>query len=240
MKAMKQIFLLLPVILQKKFLRNFRTVYYGIENPDNDVFAKEVKNLGAEGVEFVICDGEKRLEAKVLTPGIHNVYNALAAYCVGREMGISDENIILGLKTCEMTKMRLEIEELSGMKIIKDYYNAAPDSIRASLAVLSDMEAKRKIAVLGDVLEMGDFAKAAHTELGDAVLKNKADALITAGKNARFIAERAIALGLSEAFSFDTTEEAAEFVKDYVKHGDAILIKASHGMHFEKIYDRLK
>ncbi len=221
-------------------LGEFKTVYYGIENPDNNVFAENIKNLGADGVAFTICDGEKRLEAKVLTPGIHNVYNALAAYCVGKAMGIEDKNITEGLKNCEMTKMRLEIEELSGMKIIKDYYNAAPDSIKASLAVLSDLESKRKIAVLGDVLEMGEFAKEAHLALGDAVLKNKADVLITAGENAKLIAERAVELGLSESFSFDTTEEAAEFVKDYVKPGDAVLIKASHGMHFEKIYDRLK
>ena len=155
-------------------------------------------------------------------------------------MGLSDENIVLGLKNCQMTKMRLEIEEVRGMKIIKDYYNAAPDSIRASLAVLADCEAKRRVAVLGDVLEMGEFAEKAHTELGDDVLKNKADVLITAGKNAGFISKRAKELGLSEVFPFDTTDEAAVFVKDYIKAGDAVLIKASHGMKFEKIYESLK
>ena len=221
-------------------LGNFKTLYYGIENPDNDCYAKDIKNLGTGGVEFTVCFGENKIRAKVLTPGIHNVYNALAAYCVGKAMGLSDENIVKGLENCEMTKMRLEIEDVRGMKIIKDYYNAAPDSIRASLTVLADCEAKRRVAVLGDVLEMGEFAKAAHTELGDAVLKNKVDVLITAGENAKFIAERAKELGLSEVFSFDTTDEAAEFAREYTKDGDAVLIKASHGMRFEKIYDRLK
>ena len=221
-------------------LGEFKTLYYGIDNPKNDCFAKDINNLGIDGVEFTICYEGSELRARVMTPGIHNVYNALAAFCVGKAMGLSDENIILGLKNCQMTKMRLEIEEVRGMKIIKDYYNAAPDSIRASLTVLADCEGKRKVAVLGDVLEMGEFAKKAHTDLGDAVLKNKTDVLITAGTNARYIAERAKELGLSEVFSFDTTDEAAVFVKDYIKAGDAVLIKASHGMKFEKIYEGLK
>lgn len=221
-------------------LGDFKTVYYGIENPKNNVFAKDIKNLGTSGLEFTICDSGKEIKAKVLTPGIHNVYNALAAYCAGKAFRYSDENIVSGLENCEMTKMRMEIEELSGVKIIKDYYNAAPDSIRASLAVMADCESTRKIAVLGDVLEMGEFAKSAHTELGDDVLKNKTDVLVTAGENAKFIASRAKELGLSEVYSFDFTDEAAVFIKDFTKPGDVVLIKASHGMKFEKIYNKIK
>lgn len=221
-------------------LGDFKTIYYGINSKKNNVFAKDIKNLGTDGLEFVICDGEKETEASIKLPGIHNVYNALAAYCAGKLFGLSDENIVLGLKNAEMTKMRLEIEDLSGIKIIKDYYNAAPDSIRASLSVMSDCEAKRRIAVLGDVLEMGEFAKSAHTELGDDVLKNKTDALITAGENAAFIAKRAKELGMSEVYSFKTTDEAASFVSGFIRMGDVVLIKASHGMKFEKIYDKIK
>lgn len=221
-------------------LGDFKTVYYGIDNPENNVFAKDIKNLGTSGLEFTICDAGKEIKAKVLTPGIHNVYNALAAYCAGKEFGYSDENIVAGLKSCEMTKMRMEIEEFSDVRIIKDYYNAAPDSIRASLAVMKDCESTRKIAVLGDVLEMGEFAKAAHTELGDDVLKNKTDVLVTAGENAKFIAKRAKELGLLEVYSFDSTDEAADFMRDFTKPGDVVLIKASHGMKFEKIYNKIK
>lgn len=221
-------------------LGDFKTVYYGIENPNNDVFAKDIKSKNTEGVEFTICDGENEYFASVTVPGVHNVYNALSAYCVGKAMGISPENIIEGFKNPDMTKMRMEVENLRSMTIIKDFYNAAPDSVKASLAVLKTCDAKRRIAILGDILELGNFSEKAHTDLGDVVLENKTDVLITAGENAKNIAKRAKELGLLEVYSFDTTDEAAEFTKDFVKAGDAILIKASRGMKFEKIYDKIK
>lgn len=221
-------------------LGDFKTVYYGIDNPKNNVFAEDIKNLGIDGIEFVICDSGKKLNAVIKTPGIHNVYNALAAYCVGKAFGLSDDNILLGLKNCEMSKMRMEIEELDGAKIIKDYYNAAPDSVKAALAVMAECDAKRRIAVLGDILEMGELAEAAHVEIGDFVVKNKTDILITAGKNAEFIAKRVKEIGGVEAYSFETTEAAAGFLKKNIKKGDVVLIKASHGMRFEKIYDEIK
>lgn len=217
---------------------DFKIELYGIENPENNVFAKDIKNLGIDGTEFTICDGENEYKARVKVPGIHNVYNALAAYLTGRAFGISPCDIVAGLQNCEMTKMRMEIEEVSGMTVIKDFYNAAPDSIKAALAVLRDTKAMRKVAVLGDVLEMGEFAEDAHRALGDNV-KLSADVLITAGKNAKFIAERAGELGVS-CFTFSKTEDAAKFCKTFLKTGDAVLIKASRGMKFETIYERIK
>lgn len=221
-------------------LGDFKTVYYGIENPKNDVFAKDICDFGTSGTEFLICDGEYEHKVRVTTPGIHNVYNALAAYCVGKEFNISYKNIVRGLESCEMTKMRMEIEKTRGITVIKDFYNAAPDSVKASLSVLKNCECERRVAVLGDILEMGDFAEQAHTDLGDAVFYNNTDALITAGKNARFIAKRAKELGVLKVYSFDTTEEAADFAKSFVKENDAVLIKASRGMKFENIYEKIK
>ena len=212
-------------------LGDFKTVYYGIENPENDVFAKDIVSKNTEGVDFTICDGENEYFASISVAGIHNVYNALSAYCVGKTMGISPQNIVKGLKNSDMTKMRMEIENVRNMTVIKDFYNAAPDSVKASLAVLKTCEAKRRVAILGDILEMGEFSEKAHTDLGDSVLENNTDVLITAGENE---------LGLLEVYSFGTTDEAADFAKEFVKEGDAILIKASRGMKFEKIYDKVK
>lgn len=221
-------------------LGNFKTIYYGIENQNNDVFAEDIVNKGTEGIEFTICDKDKKYRASVKTAGIHNVYNALAAYCAAKALGVDPDAAILGIANADMTAMRMEIEELHGMKIVKDFYNAAPDSVKAALAVLADCNAKRRISVLGDILEMGEFAKNAHRELGEVVVKNGVDVLVTAGENAAFIAERAKELGMSEIYSFKTTDEAAEFVKDFACERDAVLIKASRGMNFEKIYENLK
>jgi len=132
----------------------------------------------------------------------------------------------------------MSVEEKDGVTIINDCYNASPDSIRAALKVLGSVSGKRRVAVLGDVLEMGDFAPDAHYGLGKDVV-NSADVLITAGKNAEFIAKGAKALDMSEVYSFADTDGACGFAKDYVKSGDAVLIKASRGMHFEKIYNAL-
>ncbi len=126
------------------------------------------------------------------------------------------------------------------MQIINDCYNASPDSIRAALGVLSYAVTERKIAVLGDVLEMGDYAKDAHYALGRAVVDNGIDMLITAGENAAYIAKSAKDCGMENVVSFPKTLDACNYVKDVIRPGDAVLIKASHGMHFEDIYKTIE
>lgn len=216
----------------------YKTIYYGIENPENDVYARDIKNKGLDGVEFTAVMGNTEYKVYVAQPGVHNVYNALAALCAAKVFGVPIEKAVKGIAECEYTSGRLEVLHKDGVEIIRDCYNASPDAIRAALKVMSHTMQKRKVAVLGDVLEMGDFAKQAHTELGDSVKESGADVLITGGENAAYIAQRAKELGV-ETYSFKTTEEAAEFTKDYVRDGDCVLVKASHGMHFEKIIDAI-
>ena len=99
---------------------------------------------------------------------------------------------------------------------------------------------KRRVAVLGDVLEMGEYAKKAHYDLGREIIKNKIDLLVTAGENAREIARGAADLGFTDSVSFDKTLGAENYVKENIKDGDCVLVKASHGMHFEKVADAIK
>lgn len=215
-----------------------RVVYYGITNPENDVYAKEIVDNGIDGLTFTAVVNGKDYRVVVNNAGRHNVYNALAAICVGRELGISAEQAIKGIYECEYTAMRMTITQENGMTVINDCYNASPDSIRAALGVLKASKNKRKVAVLGDVLEMGDFAPKAHYELGKDVLKS-ADILITAGENAKYIAKGAKDNGMEEVHSFNTTDEARVFCKKILQDGDAVLIKASRGMHFEEIYKEI-
>ena len=133
--------------------------------------------------------------------------------------------------------MRLTIEKHGGITLINDCYNASPDSIRASLNVLGT-EKGRRVAVLGDVLELGEFAEAAHRDIG-RMCGGKADVLITAGENAKYIAEGAKEAGLSEVIYRPTTDEAAAMAAELVKDGDTVLVKASRGMHFEKVCEAI-
>lgn len=224
-----------------KGMGEYKVVYYGINNPENDVYAKNIVNNGLGGITFTAVMDGKEYEAVISVPGTHNVYNALASICVGRELGISPEKILHGIKTFEPTAQRLQIEEYKGITIINDCYNASPDSIKAALKVLSDTEGvNRRIAVLGDVLEMGGFAEEAHYKLGKAVKDAGCDLLITAGENMKHLARGARECGVENIKVFDKTLEVCNYVKDEIRKGDAVLIKASHGMRFEEVYDALK
>ncbi len=222
-----------------KGMGDYKVVYYGIKNPENDVYARNIENNGLNGVRFTAVVDGKEYNIEVNVPGEHNVYNALAAICVGREFGVPMDKIIEGIRSFKLTAMRLAVEEHEGITIINDCYNASPDSIRAALKVLSTAESKRKIAILGDVLEMGDFAQQAHYDLGKDVVESGADMLITAGENMKHLAQGARDNGMENVVTFDKTLEVCNFAKEEIKSGDAVLIKASHGMHFEEVYNTI-
>ncbi|MGM9935990.1 MAG: UDP-N-acetylmuramoyl-tripeptide--D-alanyl-D-alanine ligase [Candidatus Ornithomonoglobus sp.] len=227
-----------------KFLKTvtggpYSVVKYGLD-PSNDVYAKDIENNGRSGVEFTVVYDGGEFRAAVTQPGIHNVYNALAAVCAGLHFGVSVEECIKGLKECEYTSQRLEIIEHNGIEIINDCYNSSPDSIRAALKVLKASSKNNKIAVLGDVLEMGDFAEKAHYDLGKDIAQSGIDLLVTAGENASKIAEGAKDNGFDNVKVYETTADAAEAIAGIAGAGDSVLVKASHGMHFEKITDILK
>ena len=147
-------------------------------------------------------------------------------------------DIAAGIREFLLTNMRMEIKKHDGIVVIDDCYNASPDSIRAAVKVLSDVKAQRKIAILGDVLEMGDFAEKALYEVGLGL--DGIDVLIAVGDNAKYIAKGAELSGLKNVIRFKTVEEAIEFLPGFIKDGDNILVKASRGMHFERIVDALR
>ncbi len=223
----------------KRGTLNYKLVTYGVDSDSCDIKAYNVVNHGLDGSECDIAVDGKSYHVFVDIPGVHNVYNALAAMSVARELGIAPETAVRGIEHTELTNGRLEIVDVNGMKIIRDYYNASPDSVKSALGVLSCAAEERKAAVLGDILEMGKYAAKAHIMIGDEVVKSGADMLITAGENAALAAARAKELGMKDVYAFETTDEAAEFAKKTLAPGTAVLIKASHGMHFEKIYDAL-
>lgn len=217
----------------------YRVMYYGIKNPENDVYAKDIEDKGLFGTEFTAVTGGGEYRVRVTAPGVHNVYNALAAICAGEEFGISAEECVKGIEECEYTAMRMEIENVNGITVINDCYNASPDSIKSALEVLCSARCRRRIAVLGDVLEMGDFSREEHYKIGSLIARMGIDALVTAGENAAYIAEGARDGGMKDVHSFEKTLAAARYTETALREGDGVLIKASRGMHFEDIVNAI-
>jgi len=221
-----------------------RTVYYGM-GEELDYQAYNIKNAGEAGGYFDINIKGREYKIHVPLPGVHNVYNALAAIAVGIELGIPAEKIARGIESFSSAKMRLNIVFLNGIKIINDAYNASPQSMEAALRVLKDMkDAKssgRKIAVLGDMLELGEWSYNSHYNIGKFAVSLGIDYIITVGENAKAISEGAIQAGaLPERVKwFTNNEEAAEFLNQILHPEDIVLVKGSRGMKMEEIVQRL-
>lgn len=175
--------------------------------------------------------------------GEHNVYNCLAAIGVYLLLGFSEDRLQEGLNSLSITGMRLEeIPGMKGSKIINDAYNANPSSMLASLNVLKQMEGSRKIAVLGDMFELGNIAEREHRRVGEAVSQAGVDLLVTTGNLAAYISDEALVRGMEKnrVFHVSSVEEAAEFLKKIIDMGDVVLVKGSRGMKMESIVTALQ
>ena len=133
--------------------------------------------------------------------------------------------------------MRLEVIQRENFTIINDAYNASPASMEVAIKTVAENYGGRKIAVLGDMLELGAISEKAHRAVGQQLVENNFDTLITYGELGKFIAAGAKDADLKNIFSFDTHKDVAEKILEIVQSGDVVLFKASHGMHFEKILE---
>ena len=179
---------------------------------------------------------------KVFLPVIGDafIYNSLTAFAVGDLLGVAFENIKEVLSNLKVEPHRMEFINSSEYTIIDDTYNASLDSISSSLDVLSKLKG-RKIAVLGDIFELGDYGEEIHRKIGEIVLEKKIDVLITVGDLSKLINEEAENLGFAkeDSFHWKTNKEAIIFLKKFLQAGDIVLIKASHGMNFLEIVEAL-
>lgn len=213
---------------------------YGIDN-ESEISAEDII-LNENSSEFICNMKDKKIKVKVPVGGIHFVYNALCAIAVGNLLGMSVEQIQKGIETFELTKKRMEITELeNGVTIINDSYNASFESMKASLEYLKGLDNSRKIAVLGDMFELGEFSRELHEKVGEEAARNNLDMLICAGENAKYIAETAKEKGMNERniYYFENKFEIVDFIKNNCEKGDAILFKASNGMKFFEIVERI-
>ena len=184
-----------------------KVIFAGIEN--GSVRATDVRQ-SPTGCEFTILEGAHRCRAQLPVPGIHMVQNAMLAVAAGRAFGLSLEECAAGLASTPLTKARLQIKEINGIQFIDDSYNANPDSMKAALRTLVELDADgRRIAVLGQMSELGEESDRGHREVGEAAAALGIDELIAVGATGAGIARAAQKAGLEKSVSVDSPEEAA-------------------------------
>ncbi len=213
-------------------LPHIRKVYFGTE-PWCDYRAQEIETTDA-GVRFRMTANGVSVYVELPVPGFHNVLNALAGLSVAHCLGGDVFAAAKALSQYEPPAMRQQIHKVRGITLIDDSYNASPDALRSSLQVLRTFPG-RKIAVLADMLELGDMEEAAHRQVGKMVAENGVDLLVTVGERARWIAEEAKAHSDMPCSSFSNNSEAIAFLQETVCEGDVLLVKGSRSMHMDEI-----
>ncbi len=222
-----------------KEVNGVKPVFYG-KNEANDIVAADIVNNGITGCEFSLFDGEKELELATAIPGEHMVLNAMAAYIAGKHFFMCDEDIKKGLLNMKPVGGRVNVVKTDNYTIIDDCYNANPVSMKASIDVLVHAEG-RKVAVLGDMFELGVNEVSMHGEVGKYFADKAIDVLVTIGKLSKNLYESAKKAGYNgEMFAFDTVEAFIDNKATVLKAKDTILLKASHSMNFSHILDCLK
>ena len=217
---------------------DYKVVFFGIENKNCDVLAEDIKEIGLT-TEFVAVKGDIKQKITIPTVGIHNVYDALTAFAVGLEYGISPENIAKGLMNYAPSGMRQRVREIGGITVIEDCYNASPDSQRAGLNSLCKIAKGRKIAVLGDMLELGSYSETAHRNVGEYAVQSDVDMLYTYGEQSKYMADSAKKAGLEKVFAFTDKTELTNAILSEIKKGDTLLFKASRGMKLEEVFKKI-
>jgi UDP-N-acetylmuramyl pentapeptide synthase len=192
----------------------------------------------ADGSEFTILEGAHRCRAQLPVPGLHMVQNALLAVAAGRAFGLSIEECAAGLATAPLAKARLQIKEIGGVQFLDDSYNANPDSMKAALRTLVELDADgKRMAVLGEMRELGDESERGHREVGETAATLKIDHVIAIGNMAAAIAHAAKYAGLKNTAIVESTAEAAHLLGEIVAPGDLVLVKGSRAARTEEVIE---
>ena len=216
-----------------------RIFYYGL-SPEADLWADHVEGLGLEGIKFRLHYKNETIHLKVPLIGRHSVHTVLRAAAVGIIEGMSWEEIIRGLRSGHTQLRLVAVKAACGAMILDDTYNASPKSTLAGLNLLEEMEG-RKVAVLGDMLELGRYEAQGHQKVGIRAAE-VADILVTVGQLAEIIAKAAADAGFQKEniYSFADSAGAVKFLKQFLTEDDMVLVKGSRGMRMDKIVASLE
>jgi len=215
-------------------------VTYGM-SAEADVRAEgvEIDSMSLATFDLIAAEGSSSVTLGV--PGRHNVYNALAAAAVGLSLDIALDDVVEGLASGRSSAMRMQVfQSATGVTVINDAYNANPTSMRAALETLAEMGTTgKRVAVLGDMAELGTLTELAHFQMGERVARMPIDVLVSVGPRARHIADGARAAGMEPDLVRPcvTVEEASEVLDDLLTSGDVVLVKASRVMGLERVVE---
>ena len=219
----------------QKIVTDIRRVHFGVNNPDATVAGSDVKEEDS-GLQFAVRAGEKEFSVKLPLNGLHYVSDALAAIAVGLEMGVAPADIQARLAAFQNMEGRQSIYEAKGFTIINDSYNAGPESMAAALNVLGSRQGRR-IAVLGDMLELGVNTEAEHYKIG-RIAAEKADFLFAYGPTSERMLNGAVTGGMAgKARAFTDRDRLIQILKLTAQPGDVLLFKGSRGMRMELILE---
>jgi UDP-N-acetylmuramoyl-tripeptide--D-alanyl-D-alanine ligase len=215
-----------------------RVVTYGIMEGDVKGNKIEVDELGKAKFSLTVNNGSA-YTVRLPIPGRHNVYNALAVAAAATAVGLTPDDIRIGLSNCRTSAMRMEIFALDeNMLILNDAYNANPTSMQAALATLMDVRTKgRHIAVLGDMLELGRVSNEAHKQVGEIVASLGVSILVAVGEESQVMADSALKSGMNQktVITCPDADTAAQLLRQLIEPGDVVLVKASRGMGLEAV-----
>ena len=220
-------------------VKGIKPVFFGLEK-GREVWADQVQPEGLKGISCRIHIGEDSFSVLIPVPGQHMVYNALAAAAVGRIYGLSNEEIRRGIESLQPVSGRFHIIHTDRYTIIDDCYNANPVSAKSSVDVLEN-GAGRKVAILGDMFELGPKEAELHYEVGRYLAKKDVQAAVCVGTLSKNTYE-GIKAGCfaGSAYYFENIEGFLSNKEYIIENGDTVLVKASHSMHFENIVNALK
>lgn len=214
-------------------------ITYGIENESCDYVAKDIEVFEDRMYFNIYHNGEVITDAALFCVGKHNIYNALAAVTVAAVAGADPVSAAEMLSGYQADPLRQHIQKRGEQTILVDCYNASPTSMKAAVDMLCDMTPKeggRRVAVLGDMLELGEKSKAFHAELGEYIVSKNVDMLVCYGTESKYIAERANELGMHAGYASEM-KTILNFLKFKLKPNDVVLFKASRGIHLEEVID---
>lgn len=208
-----------------------KPIFFGFAD-DNDYHAEDIENNGEGGVSCVLCFDDTRLAVTIPAIGNYMVSNALAAVAAGRLLGLNNEQLKNGVEAYKTVGSRANVINTGKITIIDDCYNANPTSVKASIDTLMNLKG-RKVAILGDMKELGTDELKFHFETGAYAKEKGVDLVIAIGPLAKELAKGA------NSIWYEDIAGAEKMIKTLVRDGDVVLVKASHSMQFEKIVDFL-
>ena len=218
---------------------NARIFYYGLD-PKADIWADEIEGLGLDGIRFRLHYRNETIHLRVPLIGRHSVHTVLRAVAVGLVQGLTWQELVNGLRSGRTQLRLVAVRTKNGALLLDDTYNASPESTLAALNLLDELDG-RKVAVLGDMLELGPYEEIGHQMVGVRAAE-VVDELVTVGELGRLIAVAAQGAGLKDeqVTMFTDAQEAIEFLKPRLGERDVALIKGSHGVRMDRIVSALE